>query len=165
MIRCHWRARVAGRALSGDGAWNEYVVATVKDASLPPAERFAPLAYLVQTNQMADARKLLDDGVIAALVDVLPALVDDPARGVSSAVDLLATLSAMDSPSVIDLMLASLDRAQTPASRLFIVEGLGTRRDDPACAAGWRKSPPVTPTCSCANEPPTALNSRAVHDP
>src|SRR5690606_14308630 len=66
---------VAERAISGDGQWNGYVLATVKDSSLPPSQRFAPLAYLMQTKQKDDVRKLLDDDFIAALKDVLPGVV------------------------------------------------------------------------------------------
>ncbi len=145
--------QVAARALSGDAAWDEYVVATVKDASLTPAERFAPLAYLVQTDQKPAARKLLDDAVIAALVDVLPPLVDEQsAAGLSSAVLLLAMLPDVNSPAVIDLMLASLDGARTFASRAIIIDALYKHNEDPRVRSKLEKSPPMTPTRSCAKK-------------
>jgi hypothetical protein len=121
---------VAERAISGDEAWNNYVVTTAKDESLPPAQRFAPLAYLIQMDQRSDARKLLDDTVIAALVQVLPPLMNksDPNM---PAVALLGLLPATGSPAVIDLILASMQKAQDPAVKLLIADVLARYRDNP----------------------------------
>lgn len=124
--------QVSGHALSGDGAWNDYVIATVKDASLSPAARFAPFAYLLQTSQTSEVRRLLDDGMIAALSDVLPAVVDDSIDpgGRPLSVVLLAQLPAANSPAAIDLVLKTL-AASRANTRLFMIDGLRRWRDDP----------------------------------
>lgn len=127
---------VAERAISGDGQWNAYVIATVKDSSLPPSQRFAPLAYLMQTKQKDDVRRLLDDDFIAALKDVLPDVVGGKDESEAlSAFGVMALIPDGNTPAVIDLMLATWDGASNArASRvslMFAIDRLLMHRTDP----------------------------------
>jgi hypothetical protein len=59
---------VATRALSGDAKWNEYVVASLKDAALADAERLEGFAYLGGTGAQINVNNpLLDDAAITVL--------------------------------------------------------------------------------------------------
>lgn len=122
--------QVALRSLSGEEQWKAYVAANLRNESLTPAARFSPLAYLVQTNQKQDARKLLDDAVISALVDVVPALINEQ-KARMDALEVLALLPAENSPVVIDLLLASMDAARDAGFGELLLSALARRHEDP----------------------------------
>jgi hypothetical protein len=123
---------VAERAISGDGQWNAYVLATARDSSLTPSQRFAPLAYLMQTKQKDDVRKLLDDNLVAALKDVLPGVVGGKDESVAlSAFGVMALIPDANTPAAIDLMLATWDGASLVTFRAFAIDPLLMHRTDP----------------------------------
>jgi hypothetical protein len=149
--------QVALRLLTGEERWKEYVAANIRNASLTPAERFSPLAYLVQTDQKQDARKLLDDGVIAELVDVVPALVDQALVPTTS---LLALLPAENSTAVIGLLLASVDGAQKPGSRTLLLGALANRVADPRVRSKLEMIAAADPEPSLREQEAGVLKSR-----
>jgi hypothetical protein len=55
---------VARRAVSGEGEWRNYVLATLRQADLPPAKRVEPLLYVTESE-----RTLSDTGKIKALAN------------------------------------------------------------------------------------------------
>jgi hypothetical protein len=127
---------VAERAISGDGQWNAYVLATVRDSSLTPSQRFAPLAYLMQTKQKDDVRKLIDDEFVAALKDVLPGVVGGKDESVAlSAFGVMALIPDSNTPAAIDLMLATWDGAGLVPFRAFAIDPLLMHRTDPRVRA------------------------------
>jgi hypothetical protein len=124
--------QVGERAFSGDAQWNAYVLSTVKDASLRPSERFAPLAYLMQTKQKDDVRKLLDEDFIAALKDVLPGVVGGKDESAAmSAFEVMALIPDSSTPAAIDLMLAVWEGARAVPYRAIAIDPLLMHRNDP----------------------------------
>lgn len=123
---------VAERAISGDAGWSKYVLATVHDPTLTSAQRFAPLAYLMQTNQKDDVRQLLDDQFVAALKDVLPGVVGGKDESAAlSAFGVMALVPDASTPAAIDLMLAIWDGAGSVPYRAIAIDPLLMHRKDP----------------------------------
>lgn len=123
---------VAERAISGDAGWNEYVLATVSDPTLTPAQRFAPLAYLMQTEQKDDVRQLLDDDFVTMLKDVLPGVVGGRDESAAlSAFGVMALVPDASTPAAIDLMLAIWDGASMVPYRAIAIDPLLMHRQDP----------------------------------
>jgi hypothetical protein len=139
--------QVAARALSGDEGWNHYVANTLQDSSLPPAERFAPLAYLLRTGQSQYAGKLLDDKAISALVAVVPPLLDDPERQLH-VLNLIGELYAVESLAVIDLAIAGLDKTSRSTSRAVLLNLLHRHREEPRARATLERIAATDPDAS-----------------
>jgi hypothetical protein len=136
--------KVAERALSGD-AWRDYVVSTVRDASLSAAQRFEPLAWMGETrwtrpadtgmesDLLAVAQKLFDDGDAVALAEVLTRASSGPNRQLSGVLQI--SMSSLQHPAVADFLIAAVTRQ--PDFSTFSL--LGRHRADPRIEAALRE--------------------------
>lgn len=101
---------VARRALSGDAEWNQYVVGTLKDASLPDVERLEPFAFLSRSSLFAaDTRNLPVD---AEAIDTLGTLVSRIGRNPQQsplAIKVINGLAGLQGTSGRDALLEILD--------------------------------------------------------
>jgi plasmid stabilization system protein ParE len=136
--------KVAERALSGD-AWRDYVVSTVRDASLSAAQRFEPLAWMGETrltrpadtgmesDLLAVAQKLFDDGDAVALAEVLTRASSGPDRLLGGTLQI--SMSSLQHPAVADFLIATVSRQ--PDFSTFSL--LGRHRADPRIEAALRE--------------------------
>lgn len=122
---------LAQRGLTGDAAWNKYVVATLEDTSLPPAQRIEALFHTVNQpgSLPTDLRQVLDDdAAVRALAQVLPKAWNSlPGMGTTV---LLSRLGSLDHPAITAMLLDSLSKSDEPAIRRVLVSQLATRCGD-----------------------------------
>jgi hypothetical protein len=129
---------VAALVLSGDAPWRDYVVATVRDTSLPTAQRLDPLTWMMGASQRYPRMDATFKEVLPALLDgdgarVLAELLAskqkdsaDPLGDLAGGI-VVAQLSVMDHPAVPDLLVAWFDAAPSEIALRFLAQ----RRSDP----------------------------------
>jgi hypothetical protein len=106
--------KVAARAVSGTAAWDEYAIATVRDTTLPVAQRLAPLEWMAGTRARGQLPvlmgQLLDGtGAHVMLADLLSAAQKD-SKGTGSTTTLLNVLRDSRHSTAVDFWLAMFER-------------------------------------------------------
>ncbi len=116
---------LARRGLSGEAAWTEYVVSSLKDTSLSPAARIEALFVTMnQRGKLPDLDKLLtDDEAIEAFAAAFSGVQATAGPELPNTV-LLSRLGTVYHPAITGLLLDSLARATQPSVRLSIVSQL-----------------------------------------
>lgn len=131
----------------GDAEVREYIIAIVKNASLSPAQRLRPIAVINSPEQLKDT--LGDEGVVRALLDILPALVRDTSQ-TTSVMKAIGGLEYAMTPTVVDVLLAVLRAAEDASTdsaygtlgmlyKSAVINELSRRRDDPRAVAALLK--------------------------
>jgi HEAT repeat protein len=133
---------LAERGTRGEVAWNGYVAASLKDASLSDAERIEPLFHtLNQPGPRPDLRALLaEEQAITALAQVLPRAVKSLPKGEMSMIVLLGGLSSINHPAITDMLLDSLATSRELSVRQQIVQQLARRSAEPRVRAVLEKT-------------------------
>ncbi len=131
---------LARRGLSGEAAWTEYVVSSLKDTSLAPAARIEALFVTMnQRGKLPDLDKLLtDDAAIEAFADAFSRAQASAGPELPTTV-LLSRLGSVYHPAITGLLLDSLARATQPSVRQSIVGQLIRRNADERVQAVLRK--------------------------
>lgn len=129
--------KVAERALHGDEAWRDYVVSSVKDASLPVAGRFEALDWMlrnkrtdatIQATMNAVAPALLDSDA-GALADVLVGASKEKTGGLGglNGLAVMEYMGSVNHPAVPELLIDCFDGMPGDISLHFLAQ----HRDDP----------------------------------
>jgi hypothetical protein len=131
---------MARRGLLGESAWTEYVVSSLKDANLAPAERMEPLLHTVnQAGKVPDLSTFLnDDSAIEAFADAFARTQATAGRELPTSV-LLSRLGSIHHPAITGVLLDSLERTRQPSVRQTIVSQLIQRNRDERVQATLRK--------------------------
>jgi len=110
---------LAQRGLVGEAAWNRQVVASLKDASLPAAERTEALLYTMRyvTPKPALGAFLSDDAAIRAFAELYPKAVTSSQADANLRQTLLNSLGSIDHPAITDLQLRNLGSAESSTRR------------------------------------------------
>ncbi len=135
------------RALAGENAWKDYIVASLKDASRSDAERIEAFMYQVATPGQVPGSfrfsgqlspELLDDVAIRALSRLLPVAARSPE--IKPAMDsVLSMVGALKKPAVTSLFLEMLDQTAEPEFKYSIIRELSRRGSEPAVRAVLEK--------------------------
>ncbi len=123
---------LARRGVSGESAWNEYVVSSLKDQTLPAAQRLDALFHTVnQVGKVPDLRTLLnDDEAVLAFIDAYSAVQkSSPPHELPYSV-LVTRLGSIDHPAITGLLIDSLQRTSQSSVRQSLVSLLGRRLAD-----------------------------------
>jgi hypothetical protein len=133
------QGHVAQRALTGEGPWRDYTIATIRDTSLPTAKRLEPLYWMVEAmtlepkNEAAAADLLArsqQDGSAQALAQLLAGAVQGGVAGGMTTFQqgqmVMRKLGSLQHPAAIAMLIDCFD-AMPNATALGI---LATRRDD-----------------------------------
>lgn len=131
---------LAGRGLSGEDSWRQYVVTSLQDATMSARERIEALMYHTRhTNArgLANLQDLLGDDAISTLAEVLPRAAQSPGR---SEVDFMVSqLGAIDHPAITDMLLTSMDRSDEVLDRRVVLNQLTRRGNDTRVRAALEK--------------------------
>jgi hypothetical protein len=113
--------KVAERALLGDGSWNDYVVATIKDAAQASRQRLEPLRWMLGQNMtmaplagvvLGEDRQIFIDLLVQADKELQSTFVTR----------VLGAVSSLRHPEAAGFLLAVFDSAPD-YSRLRLLEG------------------------------------------
>jgi hypothetical protein len=132
---------LARRGLLGESEWHDYVVSTLKDTSLTPAERIEPLFHAVnQRGKVPDLSRMLDeDAAIEAFADAFSRLQASAKGPELPTTVLMSGLGSIYHPAITGLLLDNLDRATQPSVRQSIVSQLIRRNADERVQNAFRK--------------------------
>jgi hypothetical protein len=127
---------LAQRGLHGDGAWKDYVVASLRDTSKPIAERMEAFMYHMYqpgpgggvTMSMA-SRKILDDEVIRALGKALPQATSLPDVKRMTG-QLIGDIAQVKSTAADGLLQELLQQGSEPAVKRAVVTQLARRSSE-----------------------------------
>jgi hypothetical protein len=134
------QGHVAQRALTGEGPWRDYTIASIRDASLPAAKRLEPLSWMVEAMTLEPANEasaidllatLQQDGGEQALSQLLAGVVQAGVDGGMANFQqgqlVMRKLGALKHPAAVTLLIDCYD-AIPNGTTLNI---LASRRDDP----------------------------------
>jgi hypothetical protein len=127
---------LAQRALNGDSAWKDYVVASLQDANRPIADRMEAFMYHMYKPSPGggmiismDSRRILDDEVIKALGRALPQAMSLPDVK-RMAGNLVGDLAQLKTPAADGLLAELLEPGSDPGFRRAVVTQLARRSDE-----------------------------------
>ncbi len=149
---------VAQGGLTGDAAWHDYIVASLKDESRSDAERVEALVYDAIDRKQPDADfvskavfryepiedrwagipELLDDAAIRALAQVLPRLRPTTQLTGSMLVQLATNVTRIDHPAIVELLLDNVTAQSGPLPDTLVIPALLSHGDDPCVLAAIR---------------------------
>ena len=164
--------KVAERALSGDAAWRDYVVSSVKDTSLPVSGRFEALNWMLenrrsdstmQATMTAVVPELLQGGV-GPLADVLVRARKEKVGGLSgvTSVAMMELVSSTNHPAVPELLIACFDGMPGETTLYFMArhhEDPRIRNKLEEVAASYADEKLREKAASYLREPPAASQS------
>jgi hypothetical protein len=132
---------LAQRSLVGEAAWNRQVVASLKDSSLPAAERTEALFYTLRyvTPRPALGMFLSDDAAIRAFAELYPKAVESPQADGTLRMNLRNSLSSLDHPAITGLMLGNLVSTESTTRRQAAIQ-LTRHADEPRVRAALEKT-------------------------
>jgi hypothetical protein len=124
--------RTVTDGVAGEAMWRDYVVTTLKDATLPGMQRLEPFSYTVLNDSPKQVAAILDDEGLQTLVAVFPSAWSGSPKSETLARAVVAALQWSSSPFVVDFYAEALRQARNPMTRAASVKAL---------AAGWRADP------------------------
>lgn len=129
---------IATRALAGDAGWNEFVAASLKNATLADAERLEGFAYLgsVRMPIVVVNNPLLDDAAIRSAKDLIVRMGRDPQQE-RQALDAVNVLAAVRGEGARDAAITVLRpgnglSAASPVRAAMLVPLMMNKGADPA---------------------------------
>jgi hypothetical protein len=130
---------LAQRGMSGETAWNSYVLASLENSALSDAQRLEAVLFQAR-NTAASERSLadlLDDDALKALTQVLPrAGTGMEASGVRAVLNQLASVKH---PAITDMLLTSIERRDPRFERRLVMDILTDRLSEPGVRAVFEK--------------------------
>jgi hypothetical protein len=139
---------LAQRAVKGEAAWEQYIVASLKDAGLSDAARMeaflyhmyppGPLPDSYSTGPLGRSVELLDEDVVQSLTSLLPRM----AKSRESPLHLAAMmndLSSLQKPAVTTMVLGFLEKDIDAGLKSVIIQGMLRRGNDPQVRAALEK--------------------------
>lgn len=145
-------AQRAASGLTGETAWREYVLASLKDTSRPAVERIEALfvqmelpisrAYGIgMRSPSLSVLNHLDQDAIKALADALPKAATDSSIIRETANMVVNSLGELEHPAVTDMLVTSLEAGSKWLDRGTAIYALAaaSRRNDPRVQAALEK--------------------------
>jgi hypothetical protein len=163
---------LAQRALTGDEAWQQYIVTSLKDRSRPDVERIEALFHQLNLRTanlsgsfapapVSTLKSLLDDEVARAIAEVLPGAASDSPVIRNSALTFVSELVAIGHPAFTEMLLKGLENKETWIERTFVVNQLSRRSSEPQVRSTLEKLAASDPDPLLRQAAATALKSNA----
>jgi hypothetical protein len=126
---------LAQRGLSGEATWDSYILASLKDTTLPDAQRLDAVLFHARSSAATDQplAGLLDDDAIKALAQVLPR------TSVPGTRTLLNHLVSVRHPAITGMLVASVERRDPRFDRWLVMNMLADRTEEPDVRAALEK--------------------------
>jgi hypothetical protein len=162
---------LAQRALTGEEAWQQYIVSSLKDTNRSDVERIEALFYQLNlrtanlSGSFAPApvdtlRKLLDDEVTRAITEVLPGAASDSPVIRNSAFTFVSELVAIGHPAFTEMLLRGLEQKAGWMEGTWVVQQLAQRSSEPRIRSTLEKLAASDPDPLLREAAATALKSR-----